>query len=67
LFGPKGELIGEVKVEGIIPSLVPGENEVSFSCSDPENVNSRVQVTMISEGDPVISGAEGHSLKPKTK
>jgi hypothetical protein len=56
LYGSKGELIREVKVEGTIPSLVPGENEVSFSCNGPENVNSRVQITMISKGDPVISG-----------
>ena len=56
LYGSKGELIREVKVEDTIPSLVPGENEVSFSCNGPENVNSRVQITMISKGDPVISG-----------
>lgn len=40
LYGPKGE----------IPILAPGENEISFSGRGSQGINSRVQVTVISEG-----------------
>ncbi|MGV8135717.1 MAG: hypothetical protein AB2L20_10915 [Mangrovibacterium sp.] len=51
LYGSKGELLGEVALEGKIPYLIPGENEVSFLCAGPKDVNPRVQVTVISEGE----------------
>ncbi|MEN6453567.1 MAG: hypothetical protein ABFD10_04845, partial [Prolixibacteraceae bacterium] len=53
LYGLKGELLGKVALEGKIPYLIPGENEVSFSCDGPKDVNARVQVTLISEGIPL--------------
>jgi hypothetical protein len=53
LFGSKGELIGNVEINGTVPYLLSGENEITFSCKGPENVNSRVQVTVISEGKPL--------------
>ena len=54
LYGPKGELLGDVEVSGEIPELGKGENEISFACKGPEGINSRVQVTVISEGEPVL-------------
>ena len=53
LFGPKGELIKEVIIEGTIPSLRAGENKVSFGCKPTEQVNPRFQVTVISYGEPL--------------
>ena len=50
LFGPKGEFLQDVKIESEIPELVNGDNEVSFTCNGPSGINSRVQITMISEG-----------------
>ena len=35
LYRSKGELLQEVTLEGKIPSLIPGENEISFSCTGP--------------------------------
>lgn len=54
LYGPKGEFLQEVQVEGDIPVLKEGENEIAFHCKGPEGINSRVQVTVISEGNPLI-------------
>jgi len=53
LYGSKGELIEEVKIKGKLPELLPGNNEMSFYCNGPEDVNVRVQVTVISEGKPL--------------
>lgn len=53
LYRSKGELLQEVTLEGKIPSLIPGENEISFSCTGPEDVNTRVQVTVIAHGKPL--------------
>jgi hypothetical protein len=55
LYGPKGEFLGDVEFQGSIPELEHGENDISFSCNGPEDVNSRVQVTVISEGKPLIN------------
>jgi len=53
LYGSKGEFLGEVKVQGSIPEVQAGENQVRFSCEGQEGVNPRVQVTIISEGMPL--------------
>ncbi|HBL74772.1 MAG: hypothetical protein A2W90_15150 [Bacteroidetes bacterium GWF2_42_66] len=53
LYGPKGEFLKDVKIEGTVPSLVSGENEISFSGNGPDGINPRVQVTVISEGKPL--------------
>ena len=55
LYGPKGELLMEVIPEGDIPDLENGENEILFSGDGPGEISSRVQVTIISEGDPLIN------------
>ena len=50
-YGSKGEFLQDVQIEGKIPTLKKGDNEVFFACKGPEGVNSRVQVTVISEGN----------------
>jgi hypothetical protein len=50
LYGPKGEFLQDVPIEGKIPILNAGDNEVSFTCDGPNGVNARVQVTVIGEG-----------------
>ena len=50
LYVPKGEFVTEVEIKGDVPELKPGENEISFKCNGPGNVNPRVQVTVITEG-----------------
>ncbi|MBW8325116.1 MAG: hypothetical protein K0M50_10170 [Prolixibacteraceae bacterium] len=53
LYGSKGELLKEVKIEGRIPSLASGDNEISFTCDGPKELNPRVKVTVIGEGKPL--------------
>ena len=53
LYGSKGEFLQDVQVESKIPTLKEGDNDISFVCKGPERVNSRVQVTVISEGNPL--------------
>jgi hypothetical protein len=53
LYGPKGEFIKKVAIKGKVPVLKSGNNNVSFMCEGPEDVNPRVQVTVIGEGDPL--------------
>ena len=50
LYGSKGEFLQDVKIEGDIPELAKGDNELKFTCNGPAGVNSRVQITLISEG-----------------
>ncbi len=49
LYGPKGEFIQDVNFEGNIPVLKKGDNVVSFSCNGPQEINTRMQITVISE------------------
>lgn len=53
LYGPKGELLKEVKPEGTVPELKEGDNEIYFSGEGSKAFNTRVQVTVISEGGPL--------------
>jgi hypothetical protein len=53
LYGSKGELLAEVKPEGTIPKLEMGKNEISLSGKGSNEVNTRLQVTVISEGGPL--------------
>ena len=36
LYGSKGEFLQDVQIEGKIPTLKNGENEISFACKGPE-------------------------------
>ena len=51
LYGPKGEFLQDVEIEGEIPVIKNGVNDVSFTCKGTEGVSSRVQVTVICEGN----------------
>jgi len=53
LYGPKGELLREVKPEGIVPKLKKGSNELYLNGEGQNKLNTRLQVTVISEGDPL--------------
>jgi hypothetical protein len=53
--GSKGEFLKDIIIEGKIPVIKHGENELSFTCNDGGKINSRVQVTVISEGKPLHS------------
>jgi hypothetical protein len=53
LYGPKGEFIEDVSIRGDIPLLAPGDNMLTFNCQQHTKVNPRVQVTVISEGNPL--------------
>lgn len=50
-YGSDGDLIGEVEPLGEIPVLENGDNEVLFSHEDQNDLRTRVQVTVISEGN----------------
>ena len=53
LYGSKGETLKRVEPSGEAPLFAEGKNEISFSCRGPDDVNTRVQVTVISEGSPL--------------
>ncbi len=54
LYGQKGEVLKNIRFEGKIPDLRKGQNDLSFTCEGSGNASVRVQVTMISEGEPII-------------
>ncbi|UCD29545.1 MAG: hypothetical protein JSV03_03425, partial [Planctomycetota bacterium] len=53
LYGPKGELIADVKPQGEVPVLAGGANNVTFTCDGPTDINPRAKVTVICQGDPI--------------
>ncbi len=53
LYGPRGEQITMVRPDGEIPVLLPGENQIRFSCSPAEGPAPRVKLTLISHGKPL--------------
>ncbi len=54
LYGPRGELLQEIKTGIPVPMMKEGENKISFECEGSAKINPRVQVTVISEGEPII-------------
>ncbi len=53
LFGPKGEVLAEVKPQGPLPTLSAGANEVKFTAGSPDGLSARANVTIISQGKPL--------------
>lgn len=53
LYGRKGEFLRDVVPLGSA-LLKSGNNTISFNCDGPKDVNPRVQVTCISEGEPLV-------------
>jgi hypothetical protein len=52
LYGPKGEVIREVRPEGEAPFLNAGDNQATFACEAPSGLNPRAHVTLITQGQP---------------
>ena len=53
LYGPKGEFLKDVPVQGKIPLLNQGNNNIFFTCESSKGINPRTQVTVIGEGKPL--------------
>lgn len=53
LYGPKGNLISEVKPRGEVPILRAGDNRAVFTCDGPTDVNPRARITVIAHGEPI--------------
>jgi hypothetical protein len=51
LYGPKGELLSEVKPEGEVPALESGDNPMEFQCEALPGVSPRAYLTTISRGE----------------
>jgi len=51
LYNPQGELICEVTPEGDVPLLKKGENDITFTSEAAGEVNPRLYVTIISQGE----------------
>lgn len=58
VYDAKGELVAEIKPQGDIPQLEAGSNLVGFSCNVAEGLNARANVTIINQGDQLVSNAE---------
>jgi hypothetical protein len=55
LYGPKGEFLEEVQIQGKIPTLRSGENQITFGAEPNSGVKPRVQLTIITEGKPLLN------------
>jgi len=54
LYGSKGELIQKVNPIGDVPRLDSGTNTIRFQHDTPDDVNTRLVLTIISEGDQLL-------------
>jgi len=50
LYGPKRELIREVRPEGDVPILEAGDNKIMFGCAE-SGCRTRANLTVITQGD----------------
>lgn len=50
IYGHDGAMLGEVNLQGDLPTLRPGDNTLEFTCDAPTDVQPRVRVTVISYG-----------------
>jgi hypothetical protein len=53
LYGTKGEFLQDVQINQDVPELKNGENEFSFRCVGQKGINTRVKMTVITEGKPL--------------
>jgi hypothetical protein len=51
LYDAKGNVLKNVKIQGEIPVLSTGANELLFECESRREVSPRLQITVISEGN----------------
>jgi len=55
LYSSKGVFIKDIQVQGKLPMLLSGENQVLFVAELNAGVKPRVQLTIISEGMPLLN------------
>ena len=55
LYGPRGELLQDIKPEGSVPELAAGNNQAAFACETTGGVNPRARITVISYGQPILT------------
>lgn len=55
LYGPTGEMLGDVTPQGDAPLLERGDNTVKFACEPPAGLNPRANISVISHGE-FVSG-----------
>lgn len=53
IFGPRGDVVAEVKPTGQVPELAAGANWVTFNAEPLDGPRPRLQITVISHGDPL--------------
>jgi hypothetical protein len=53
LYNKDGGQIGDVKLQGDVPPLDAGANQISFKCEPTGEVHPRARVTVICQGDPL--------------
>ncbi|MHC4796978.1 MAG: hypothetical protein ACYTF1_10075, partial [Planctomycetota bacterium] len=53
LYDKLGKPVTDVKIEGDIPILESGNNEMEFICGNEDNVNPRAKITVISYGEEI--------------
>jgi hypothetical protein len=53
LYGPKGEFLQDVQIAGKIPVVKNGDNDITFKSQGTNSISTRVQVTMITAGNPI--------------
>lgn len=51
LYSTEGDLIGEIKPQGIIPVLNPGNSQLRFDCDSPAGINPRARITVMNFGE----------------
>ena len=51
LYGPAGEVLGDVTPQGGAPLLESGDNQIKFTCEPPAGLNPRAHISVISRGD----------------
>jgi hypothetical protein len=50
VYGPDGAVVLTDRLHGAIPQINSGENEIGFTCNQPEGYTPRAQVTVIMQG-----------------
>ena len=51
VYGPKGDVICDVRPEGEVPDLDAGANAIRFACDALGGVRPRARVTVLSRGE----------------
>ncbi len=58
LYGERGEKLADVKVEGPIPMLEPGENAIHLAMQARGQLTPRARVTLITRGEPLEAATQ---------